>query len=113
MAKAGWIAPIDEKDLITYEYNSGGKELGLLIQSPRMLVVPRSPLFTFDRALSRQEERLSVVGQYSKQHHSDREKYGTGMCYEVMLLDETNEPLHKVSFAYVAKGANQGAIRCK
>ena len=47
MAKAGW-GSIDETTMITYEYNSGGKERGLLIQSPRMLVVPRSPLFAFD-----------------------------------------------------------------
>jgi Family of unknown function (DUF5895) len=90
-----------------------GKERGLLIQSPRMLVVPRSPLFAFDRQVSRQEERLVVAGQYSKQSYSDREKYGTAQCYEVLLLDENNQPLHEIALAYVAKGANQGAIRCK
>ena len=35
MAKAGW-GQIDESQTIVYEYNSGGKERGLLIQSPRM-----------------------------------------------------------------------------
>lgn len=112
MAKAGWRS-IDESSTIVYEYNSGGKERGLLIQSPRMLVVPRSPLFAFDRQLSRSEGRLVVAGQYSKQLYSNREKYGTAQCYEVLLLDEHNQPLHEIGLAYVAKGANQGAIRCK
>ncbi len=109
MLKAGWN-DIDEGKLIVYEYNSGGKERGLLIQSPRMLVVPRSPLFAFDRQVSRQEERLVVAGQYSKQSYSDREKYGTAQCYEVLLLDEHNQPLHEIALAYVAKGANQASF---
>jgi Family of unknown function (DUF5895) len=109
MAKAGW-GKIDESQTIVYEYNSGGKERGLLIQSPRMLVVPRSPLFAFDRQVSRQEERLVVAGQYSKQLYSDREKYGTAQCYEVLLLDANNQPLHEIGLAYVAKGANQASF---
>jgi Family of unknown function (DUF5895) len=109
MAKAGW-AQIDESELIIYEYNSGGKERGLLIQSPRMLVVPRSPLFAFDRQVSRQEERLIVAGQYNKQLYSNRDKYGTAQCYEVVLLDEHNQPLHEIGLAYVAKGANQASF---
>lgn len=109
LAKSGWWQ-IDESELITYQYNSGGKERGLLIKSPRMLVVPRSPLFAFDRQLSQQEERLVVAGKYTKQEHSDRSKYGTGQCFEVMLLDPNNQPLHEVSFAYVAKGSNQASF---
>jgi hypothetical protein len=109
MAKAGWRS-IDESSTIVYEYNSGGKERGLLIQSPLMLVVPRSPLFAFDRQLSRSEGRLVVAGQYSKQLYSNREKYGTAQCYEVLLLDEHNQPLHEIGLAYVAKGANQASF---
>jgi hypothetical protein len=109
MAKAGW-GHVDERELIVYEYNSGGKERGLLIKSPRMLVVPRSPLFAFDRQVSRQEERLVVAGQYNKQTYSDRAKYGTAQCYEVLLLDEQNQPLHEIGLAYVAKGANQASF---
>jgi hypothetical protein len=82
----------------------------LLIQSPRMLVVPRSPLFAFDRQLSRQEERLIVAGKYTKQLYSDRAKYGTAQCYEVLLLDEQNHPLHEIGLAYIAKGANQASF---
>ncbi|AFY95443.1 DUF5895 domain-containing protein [Chamaesiphon minutus] len=109
MARAGW-ANVDESELIVYEYNSGGKERGLLIQSPRMLVVPRSPLFAFDRQASRTEERLVVAGQYSKQLYSNREKYGTAQCYEVLLLDANNQPLHEIGLAYIAKGANQASF---
>jgi Family of unknown function (DUF5895) len=109
MIKAGW-GDIEEDKLIVYEYNSGGKERGLLIQSPRMLVVPRSPLFAFDRQVSRQEERVVVAGKYTKQLYSDREKYGTAQCYEVLLLDEQNKPLHEIALAYVAKGANQASF---
>jgi Family of unknown function (DUF5895) len=109
MAKAGW-GQINEGELIIYEYNSGGKERGLLIQSPRMLVVPRSPLFAFDRQVSRQEEKLVVAGQYSKQLYSNREKYGTAQCYEVLLLDANNQPLHEIGLAYLAKGANQASF---
>jgi hypothetical protein len=109
MNKSGWN-DIDEGKLIVYEYNSGGKERGLLIQSPRMLVVPRSPLFAFDRQVCRQEERLVIAGQYNKQSYGDREKYGTGQCYEVLLLDEKNQPLHEIPLAYIAKGANQASF---
>lgn len=109
MAKAGWLH-IDESELIIYEYNSGGKERGLLIKQPRMLVVPRSPLFAFDRILSQQEERMIVAGQYAKNQHADRTKYGTAQCYEVVLLDSNNQPLHEIGFAYIAKGANQASF---
>lgn len=109
MAKAGW-REIDASQTIVYEYNSGGKERGLLLQSPRMLVVPRSPLFAFDRQISRQEGRLVVAGQYNKQLYSNRERFGTAQCYEVLLLDEHNQPLHEIGLAYVAKGANQASF---
>jgi hypothetical protein len=109
MAKAGW-REIDESQTIVYEYNSGGKERGLLLQSPRMLVVPRSPLFAFDRQISRQEGRLVVAGQYNKQLYSNRERFGTAQCYEVLLLDDRNQPLHEMGLAYVAKGANQASF---
>jgi hypothetical protein len=109
MANAGWI-DADESQMMIYEFNSGGKERGILIKSPRMLVVPRSPLFAFDRALSRQEERLYIAGGYTKAKHSDREKYGTAQAYEVLLLDADNNPLHEISLAYVTKGANQASF---
>jgi hypothetical protein len=109
MSKAGW-RELDESALITYEYNSGGKERGLLLQSPRMLVVPRSPLFAFDRLASRQEQRLVVSGSYNKQLHGEREKFGTAQCYEILLLDDNNQPLHDIALGYIAKGANQASF---
>jgi hypothetical protein len=111
MQKAGWYE-VKAKDLITYEFNGGGKEQGLLIKSPRMLVVPRSPLFAFDRQLSMQDKRMFVVGPYSYNLHGGdkKEKYGLGQYYEVLLLDQNNELLHETSFAYLAKGSNQASF---
>ncbi|WP_373544685.1 DUF5895 domain-containing protein [Chamaesiphon sp.] len=109
LAKAGW-GYVNDSELIEYHYNSGGKERGLLVQNPRMLVVPRSPLFAFDRVLSRQEERLHVVGAYQKSKYSNREQFGTGQAYEVLLIDKNNQPLHEIAFAYIGKGANQASF---
>jgi hypothetical protein len=109
MEKAGWYN-INAKDLTTYEFHSGSQEQGLLIKSPRMLVVPRSPLFAFDRQISLKEKRMLIVGAYSRQLHSEREKYGLGQYYEVLLLNQNNEPLHETSCAYLAKGANQASF---
>jgi Family of unknown function (DUF5895) len=109
MEKAGWRA-FKVKDLVTYEYNSGGRERGLLLKAPRMLVVQRSPILAFDRQASMQEKRMIVTGAYSRQLHNEREKYGLGQYYEVLLLDEHNEPLHEVCLGYLAKGANQASF---
>jgi hypothetical protein len=109
MAKAGWLN-FDDKKLTEYDYGSGGKEQGLLIQQPRMLVVVRSPLFAFDRILSQSEGRNIVVGQYNKAEHSDKARFGTGQVFEVVLLDPNNQPLHEIGLAYVAKGANQATF---
>jgi hypothetical protein len=110
MEKAGWYN-INAKDLTMYQFNSGKEERGLLIKSPRMLVVSRSPLFAFDRQISMQEKRMTAVGAYSRQlHGAEREKYGMGQYYEVLLLNQDNEPLHETSCAYLGKGANQASF---
>jgi Family of unknown function (DUF5895) len=109
MQKAGWKS-FAAKDLTIYSYNSGGQERGLLLKTPRMLVVQRSPLFAFDRKASVQEKRMIVSGAYSRQAHKEREKYGLGQYYEVLLLDENNEPLHESPLGYLAKGANQSSF---
>ncbi len=109
MQKAGWYS-FKAKDLATYQYNSGNQEKGLLLKNPRMLVVPKTPLFAFDRQASLQEKRMIVSGAYSRQAHNEREKYGLGQYYEVLLLDENNEPLHELSLGYLAKGANQASF---
>jgi Family of unknown function (DUF5895) len=109
MEKAGWHS-FKVKDLVTYQFNSGGQEKGLLLKNPRMLVVQRSPLFAFDRQASMQQKQMIVSGAYSRQAHNEREKYGLGQYYEVLLLDENNEPLHELSLSYLAKGANQASF---
>jgi hypothetical protein len=109
MEKAGWYN-VNAKDLTTYQFNSGKEERGLLIKSPRMLVVSRSPLFAFDRQISMKEKRMFVVGEYSKQLYGDRKKYGMGQYYEVLLLNQDNEALHETSCTYLAKGANQASF---
>jgi Family of unknown function (DUF5895) len=113
LASAGW-KNIVEEDLIIYEYNSGGKERGLLIKNPRMLVVIRSPLFAFDRIQGRAEEKLIVVGKYDKKKHGTskehKEQFGIGQVFEVILLDKNNNPLHDIGFAYIPKGANQATF---
>lgn len=109
MEKAGWHS-VKVKDLVTYQFNSGGQEKGLLLKNPRMLVVQRSPIFAFDRQASMQEKRMVVSGVYSRQAHKEREKYGLGQHYEVLLLDENNEPLHETPLGYLAKGANQASF---
>jgi Family of unknown function (DUF5895) len=109
MEKAGWYS-CKAKDLVTYQFNSGGQEKGLLLKNPRMLVVQKSPIFAFDRQASVQEKRMIVSGAYSRQAHKERDKYGLGQFYEVLLLDENNEPLHELPLGYMAKGANQSSF---
>jgi Family of unknown function (DUF5895) len=109
MEKAGWHS-VKVKDLTTYQYNSGNQERGLLLKNPRMLVVPRSPIFAFDRQASVQQKQMIVAGAYSREAHKEREKYGLGQYYEVLLLDANNEPLHELSLGYLAKGANQASF---
>jgi Family of unknown function (DUF5895) len=75
-----------------------------------MLVVQRSPIFAFDRQASVQQKQMIVSGAYSRQAHNSREKYGLGQYYEILLLDENNEPLHELSLGYLAKGANQASF---
>jgi hypothetical protein len=109
MEKAGWHS-VKVKDLTMYQFNSGGQERGLLLKNPRMLVVQRSPIFAFDRQASMQQKQMIVSGAYSRQAHNSREKYGLGQYYEILLLDENNEPLHELSLGYLAKGANQASF---
>jgi hypothetical protein len=109
MEKAGWHS-VKVKDLTMYQFNSGGQERGLLLKTPRMLVVQRSPIFAFDRQASMQQKQMIVSGAYSRQAHKEREKYGLGQYYEVLLLDENNEPLHELPLGYLAKGANQASF---
>jgi hypothetical protein len=65
MAKSGWVdfEPFADQ-LVTYTFESSGqKEQGLLLQSPRMLVCPRTPLMAFDRM---GEWKKNPVGVFSQ-----------------------------------------------
>ncbi len=105
MAKAGWF-DYDESQLIDYIYESSGNvEQGILIPNPRMLVCPKSPLLAFDREKTKEEEQIVILGNYQRSYKED-ENIGNIQYYEVILLDDNNQPLHQVPFSYAAKGAN-------
>lgn len=110
MAKCGW-KNFDETQLITYTYNSGGKEQGILIKEPRMLVVERSPLLALDKKA--QNEKKTIFYKYSKEEHSDRELFAVAQVYEIILLDEFNQPLHEIGLLYIPKGANRASFQAE
>ncbi len=111
MAKAGFI-DFDSvaNELIEYTFESSGEtEQGLLLQKPRMLVCPRTPLLGFDRAATQETEQLVIVGHWQRSFKAD-DNIGNCQFYEVILLNEDNQPLHTVPLSYVAKGANQATF---
>jgi len=112
LANSGWLN-LDEGDLIIYQYNSGGKERGLLIKKPRMLVKQFSPMFAIDKLASKEAEHRIIAGQYSKKLHSNRDKFQAATAYELLLLGADNKPLHEIPLAYIAKGANLGTFATK
>jgi hypothetical protein len=111
LAKSGWLdfdAIADQ--LIAYTFESSGEtEQGLLMQHPRMLVCPRTPLLGYDRAASRESEQLTILGHWQRDFKGD-DNIGNCQMYEIILLSSQNEPLHNVPFSYVAKGANQATF---
>lgn len=109
MARAGWW-DFDSNQLITYTYeSSGNEEQGLMIFNPRMLVCAKSPLLGFDRKATQEEEQLVILGGW-KRHYKDVDNIGNCQFYEVILLNQENQPLHSVPLSYVAKGANQATF---
>jgi hypothetical protein len=109
MAKAGWI-DFDESKLITYTFESSGEEeQGLLVPNPRMLVCPRTPCLALDKAASKEANQTAIVGIYTSEHKED-ENIGNTQYFEVILLDESNLPLHQVPLSYRASGANQATF---
>ena len=111
MAKAGFIDFDSVADkLIEYTFESSGEtEQGLLLQKPRMLVCPRTPLLGFDRAATQESEQLVILGHWQRSFKED-DNVGNCQFYEVILLNEENQPLHTVPLSYVAKGANQATF---
>lgn len=109
MAKAGWLN-YEEKELITYTFESSGEEeQGLLFPNPRMLVCPRTPILAYDRKATKETEQLVIIGSWLKDYRTD-ENISNCQLFEVILLDKNNQPLHQVPLAYCAKGANQATF---
>ncbi|MCH2232415.1 MAG: DUF5895 domain-containing protein [Crocinitomicaceae bacterium] len=111
MAKAGFL-DFDSvaNELIEYSFESSGEtEQGLLLQKPRLLVCPRTPLLGFDRAATQETEQLVIVGHWQRSFKED-DNIGNCQFYEVILLNEDNQPLHTVPLSYIAKGANQATF---
>ena len=111
MAKAGFIDYDSvSKQLIEYTFESSGEtEQGLLLQKPRLLVCPRTPLLGFDRTATQETEQLVILGHWQRSFKED-DNIGNCQFYEVILLNEENQPLHTVPLSYVAKGANQATF---
>jgi hypothetical protein len=51
IALAGW-QNLDESQVITYTFQSGDEEQGLLFKEPRMIVCPKTSLLAWDRKAS-------------------------------------------------------------
>ncbi|MGK7880309.1 MAG: DUF5895 domain-containing protein [Crocosphaera sp.] len=111
MAKAGFIDYDSvSKQLIEYTFESSGEtEQGLLLQKPRLLVCPRTPLLGFDRAATQESEQLVILGHWQRSFKED-DNVGNCQFYEIILLNQENQPLHTVPLSYVAKGANQATF---
>lgn len=110
MAMAGW-KDFDEKHLTEYTYESSGEtEQGILIQNPRMLVCPKTPVLGYDRKLSLEPNASTVIlGKYNAEMKED-ENVGNMQFFQVFLLDKDNQPLHQIPLLYRAAGANQASF---
>lgn len=109
MAKAGWI-DFDESKLITYTFESSGEEeQGILIPHPRMLVCPRTPCLAYDKEASKTANQPVILGVYTSEHKND-DNIGNTQYFEVIVLDDKNQPLHQVPLSYRASGANQATF---
>jgi hypothetical protein len=108
--KANWRKPIVPKELIEYAYNSGQTEVGLLLTQPRMVITPISELGAFDRTASQKEGRLVAIGGGWQREYKQDENIGNFQIYLIILLDDTNQPLHDVPLRLVTKGAFQATL---
>jgi len=108
MAECGWSS-LELKELIKYKFQSGSEEEGLLFKRPRMLVNQTSPLFAYDRLLSQEKKRM-IAELFDASIHSDREKYGVGCVYDVMLLDDDNAILHEKPLQMMLKGSTSASF---
>lgn len=105
-----WMGELKPEDLVEYKYESDNIEEGLIFQSLKMLVYPQSPLYAYDRAKSKEEKETIIIGAWDKETHGSDSNAGNLRFYQIILLDAKNNPLHKIPFAYKAKGANQATF---
>lgn len=108
VGKAEWVN-FDPTKVVTYQYDNGGQEDGLLFQDPIMLVLPTSPLLAIDKVRSKEQKRM-VCREYDRSLHSDRKIWDAGRSFDVILLDKDLSPLHHLPFEMVLKGAAQATF---
>ncbi len=108
MAKAGW-SDFDESQITDYTFQSGEIEKGLLLQNPRMLVCPKSPLLAVDKKLSKESQSTVIIGEYRREHKG-MENITNVQLYQIFLLNQNNQPLHQIPLIYKAKGTNQASF---
>ena len=108
VGQSEWVN-FDPSRVITYLYETGGKEEGLLFQDPIMLVLPTSPLLAIDKAKTKEQKRM-VFSEYDRARHSDRKIWDTGRVFDVILLGKDLQPLHTLPFEMVLKGAAQATF---
>lgn len=95
----------DIADLVEYQYNTGGVETGLLIQSPRMLVAQKTGLMA-KKDVESDGKTYSVYEVYDAIRHSDRSVYKPCTGYDILVVDKDNNLLHDRPLFYTAKGSN-------
>ncbi|WP_013334859.1 DUF5895 domain-containing protein [Gloeothece verrucosa] len=107
MAKAGWLDfEYVDPYIVDYTFESNGElESGVLLKTPRMLVIPRTPLLGYDREASQESQQLVILGPWKAEYKQEKNVSNLRLC-EVFLLTPDNKPLHQVPLAYIAKGAN-------
>lgn len=104
MARCGWH-DFDADHLITHTFRSGNQEQGILIQNPRMLVVPKSDLYMVDKEASQEQGGKVIFGLFDSTIY-DPQRYRVERIYLVFFLDKDNQPLHTTPLKYIAHGVN-------
>jgi Family of unknown function (DUF5895) len=110
LAKVGYNYNIE--DLVEYQYNTGGVENGLLIQSPRMLIAQKTGLMA-KKEVESDGVTYSVYEAYDTNLHADRTVYKPCTGYDILLLDKDNNLLHESPLFYTAKGSNGASFNAE
>lgn len=104
MARCGWVN-FDEGQLVEHTFRSGETELGVLIQSPRLLVCPKTDIYQYDAKESVKQRTKVIVGLYDSELRDDP-NIKSERLYLVFFLDDQNQPLHTSPLKYSARGVN-------